>query len=222
MLCCSVAVFIAWKEKSKTLNKAISCATSTRWTSRHVTLCISGIETKIRVQRHQVQPIHIPASFSSDQKKSPKWKPISLSLDALLAARAVVLVPDFRQLWSIHEDKLVAACLPRLWALLEKQGWHPKSSPSLHAPHPCPPLATSLLSGIRIHCWSVRVKDPLLAENRMQGTGSNLKEVRSGCKKDFTQQKLTQQGPERLWTPLLPKCCWSTQWLSRNVYFRSN
>ena len=65
------------------------------------------------------------------------------------------------------------------------------SSPSPRAPHSCPPLATSLLSSVRART-TAGVKDPLLTEKGKQGMDSNLKEIKSGGKKNLTRAHMTR------------------------------
>lgn len=223
-LCCSLAVFIAWKEKSKTLNKGISCATSTAWTSRYVTISLSRIEIKSWSSTHSYswsffqlpeERLYMKTSFSFIRcvTGSKSGSPGCQSSTSFRPSMRTNLQPP--------TCPLPGPCWKGKPSI---QNYITSSSPSPRAPHFCPPLATSPLSSVRARtaAGTARVKHPLLTEKGKQGTDSNLKDIMSGGKKDFAQIWFTWQGPEGLQKITPTWMLLSTQSLHRTMNFPSN
>lgn len=167
--------------------------------------------------------------FFSYQKKGFIWKQVFLSLDALLAARVVLLgaslPPASGHPWEQTCSHPPAPSLaPAGKASLASKITSPAPLPLPIAPHFCPPLATSPLSSVRARtaAGTARVKHPLLTEKGKQGTDSNLKDIMSGGKKDFAQIWFTWQGPEGLQKITPTWMLLSTQSLHRTMNFPSN
>lgn len=159
------------------MNRGISCATSTAWTSWYFTISSSRIDTKSDYKTTKFNPFIFLKLSSADRRKALyENKFLFHYLQHYWQQQQFPGMPVSHQLWSIHENKLAAThpipLPPAGKARLASKNHITSSSPPPHTPCSCPPFATSLLSSVRarITAGTGRAKDLLLTEKGKQGT----------------------------------------------------
>lgn len=152
--------------KSKTLNKGISCATNTAWTSQYVTISISRTEKKPDYKTW-ISTCSYFWSFSFQLRGKKPYLRTNFSFIRCITG-SKNSSPRHQSSTSFGPSRRIdlqpPTCpLPGSW-WKDKAGIRTpitSSSPSPHAPLSCPPLATNPFSSVsvRICLWEGSIAD---------------------------------------------------------------
>lgn len=192
MLCCSVTVFIAWKEKARHWIKVSAVPLPQ---NRPPSMC-----HHLSLEQKQNQTTRSSTSFIFLKLLSVTWwKTLYAKKFCLLTyaagRREVVLGATVTIFGPFMKNKLTTT---PPWTLLRGQGRDPKPHHQVLSlsPHTCTCCLPPAWS--RITNRAASVKDVLLAEKGKQGTELHLKRIASGGTKRLysaTRKKLTGQEP---------------------------